>query len=282
MKGVINLYKPCGITSSDAVVACRKILGTRAIGHMGTLDPAGEGVLLLGVGKATRLFDYFLHKDKVYEAEFAFGYETDTLDGDGTTVRTCDVLPSARQLEDTLPQFIGKLQQLPPQYSAKSINGVRAYKLARAGQTAMLAPCEVEVYSLALVRQTAPNTYLFRVHCSSGTYVRSLCRDIAAAAGSLATMVSIKRMRCGVFCVQDSVTVEELRERKEDALTPVEKALEALETVCLPDELFAPLCNGVKIPCERCEDFALYCRGELFGIARGENGVLKLKTYLRD
>ncbi len=282
MKGVLNLYKPRGITSSAAVVSVRKILGVKAIGHMGTLDPAGEGVLLLGVGKATRLFDHFLHKDKVYTAEFCFGYVTDTLDGDGTVTQTTDVIPDRAALTAILPQFIGKQQQIPPQYSAKSVHGVRAYALAREGKTVALPPCEVEIYSLECTEQTGEYTYRMQIHCSSGTYIRSLCRDIAAALGSLATMVSIKRLRCGPFTAENSVTLDRLAQEKENALVPLCEALNDLPVVRLSDELFAPLCNGIKIPCEQKGEFLLYCRGELFGIARAEKRILKIKTYLRD
>lgn len=282
MKGVLNIYKPRGITSSDAVVACRKILGTRAVGHMGTLDPAGEGVLLLGVGKATRLFSYYLQKDKVYEAEFRFGYETDTLDGDGIVVARTETVPDRAQIEGGLPAFMGTMSQIPPQYSAKSVDGVRAYALARAGKTVPLAACDVTVYDFAVLRQTGEHTYAFRIHCSAGTYIRSLCRDLAKKLGSLATMVSIKRTRCGPFCIENSVTLEELAEQKENALVSVEDAVSALPTVTLPDEMYTPLCNGIKIPCGQAGEFALYCKGQLFGIAHSVDGILKIKTYLRD
>ena len=283
MKGVLNLYKPKGITSSDAVVACRKILGTKAIGHMGTLDPAGEGVLLLGVGKATRLFDYYLKKDKVYEAEFCFGYETDTLDGMGTEVRSTDSIPLQSDIENVLSEFIGKQMQVPPRYSAKSINGVRAYKLARSGKDAELPSCEIEIFDLQLVKQTADNTYLFRIHCSSGTYIRSLCRDIAYRLKSLATMISIKRTRCGKFTADKAVTPNELGELKEKALITVEEALEDLPKVTLSDDLYKQLTSGIKLAAvEQNGNYVLYCKNELFGIACNDNGFIKIKTYLRD
>ncbi|MCI8413187.1 MAG: tRNA pseudouridine(55) synthase TruB [Clostridia bacterium] len=284
MKGVLNLYKPKGITSSDAVVKCRRILGTKAIGHMGTLDPAGEGVLLLGVGKATRLFDYYLKKDKVYEAEFCFGYETDTLDGEGQIIACADTVPVLSDIEKVLPQFIGKQKQIPPRYSAKSVNGVRSYKLAREGKAPDLPACDVEIYALDCVRQTGENTWLFRVHCSAGTYIRSLCRDVAARLGALATMVSIKRTRCGAFTAENAVTLEELTERGEHALTPVCAALADLPEYRLPDEYYTKLRNGIGIALTQdCTgDFALYCKNELFGIGCAENGRIKIKTYLRD
>ncbi len=282
MKGIINFYKPKGITSSDAVVACRKILGTRAIGHMGTLDPMGEGVLLLGVGKATRLFDYFLKKDKVYEAEFAFGYETDTLDSEGKIADKTDSVPDIESIKRVLSAFSGKQMQIPPSYSAKSVNGVRSYKMAREGNSVELAACPIEIYSLRLLRQTAENVYLFEIHCSSGTYIRSICRDLAHKLGTLATMTSIKRTRCGHFTCADAVTADKLEKIKENALITAEEALKPLNTVILPDEYYTPLCNGIKIPSETEGDFALYCKKELFGIANSEGGYIKIKSYLRD
>ncbi len=284
MKGVLNLYKPKGITSSDAVVACRKILGTKAIGHMGTLDPAGEGVLLIGVGKATRLFEYYLKKDKEYEAEFCFGYATDTLDGDGAVCETTQTIPSKEDMISVLPEFVGKQMQIPPQYSAKSIGGVRAYKLARNGVVADLKACEVEIHNIELVRQTAENTYLMRIRCSAGTYIRSVCRDIAKRLNSCATMVSIKRTKCGRFSAENSVSFKELEKSKESALVSVETALEDLPNVTLSDEFYTPLCNGIKIKASREEKgcYALYCKNELFGIAENIDGNVKIKTYLRD
>ena len=126
MKGIINFYKPKGISSAAAVGQVKRILGRKDVGHMGTLDPDAEGVLLIGVGKATRLFDFFLNKDKVYVAEFTFGYETDTLDGSGTVIAMTDKIPSAEEIKAVLKKFIGKISQFPPKYSSKSINGRRA------------------------------------------------------------------------------------------------------------------------------------------------------------
>lgn len=284
MKGIINLYKPRGITSSNAVVECRKILGVKTIGHMGTLDPAGEGVLLLGVGKATRLFDFYLHKDKVYDAEFDFGYETDTLDGDGIIAQKTDNLPNMRDILSVLPDFMGKQLQVPPQYSAKSVGGVRAYKYAREGKEISLPACEIEIFNIELLNQTKANTYMFRIHCSSGTYIRSICRDMAKRLNTLATMVSIKRIRCGNFSSGNSITLDELRQRKESALISVEKAIEQLPSIELPENNYSDLINGIKIKYAKNTQtpFALYCKKELFGIADIINGIIKIKTYLRD
>ena len=211
MKGIVNLYKPKGWTSRDAVNKVRNILHVKEVGHMGTLDPQGEGVLPIGIGKGTRLFDALLKKDKVYEAEFAFGYETPTLDGDSEPSRFAKTIPSQSEIESKLDEFVGVIRQVPPLYSAKNVNGARAYDLARKGVDFTLEAAEVEVYSFELIKRTAENTYLMRIHCSAGTYIRSLCRDLAYSLDSLATMVSIKRVRAGGFRIEESVTVEELR-----------------------------------------------------------------------
>lgn len=284
MKGVLNFRKRRGMTSSDAVGRVRRILGTRAVGHMGTLDPAGEGVLLLGVGKATRLFDFYLHKDKVYEAEFAFGYTTDTLDGDGIVTERTTCVPDRQMLANVLPKFVGKLSQVPPAYSAKSVGGVRAYTLARKGKSVQLPPCDVEIYALECIEQTAEHTYKVRVHCSSGTYIRSLCRDVAGALGSLATMTSIVRTRCGEFGLEDSVTEERLAEVGETALVSVEDALSALPRYDLRSDVYTRLIGGIKpyAPDAPEGDFVLYCRDELFGIARKRDDILSVTCYLRD
>ena len=242
----------------------------------------GEGVLLLGVGKATRLFDYFLKKDKVYEAEFEFGYETDTLDSEGIITAKTSVMPDIESINNVLFKLCGKQMQVPPQYSAKSVNGVRSYKMARDGKAVELAACPVEIHSIRLLKQTSENTYLFEIHCSSGTYIRSICRDLAHLLNTYATMISIKRTRCGSFTSQEAITLDKLSEVKEAALVSADIALKSLNSVYLPDECYAQLCSGIKIPYSYVGDFALYCKNELFGVANADNGYIKVKSYLRD
>ena len=134
MTGILNINKSKGMTSSDVVVQVRKILGFKKIGHFGTLDPMGEGVLPIGIGKATRLFDLMLSKDKIYEAEFKFGYTTDTLDREGKVTADGGFVPTVSQVRNVLGEFIGRQYHIPPSFSAKSVNGVRAYDLSCAGK----------------------------------------------------------------------------------------------------------------------------------------------------
>lgn len=283
MKGVLNINKPSGWTSQDVVSKVRGILSIRAIGHMGTLDPQGTGVLVLGVGKATRLFSCFLDKDKVYDAEFKFGYETDTLDKDGKIIKETNIIPSFSEAITASKSQIGKLEQIPPMYSAKSVNGERAYKIALRGGTVELKASQVEVYDIIPLNETEKNTYKFRIHCSSGTYIRSICRDLAYSLNSLATMVSINRVRCGDFKIEDSVTLEQLAVLKEKALIPLDDVLKNFERVDLDTALYTSLINGRKIEMsEKNGLFTVYCNNELFGIGKTAGGFLKIDTYLKD
>jgi tRNA pseudouridine55 synthase len=251
---------------------------------MGTLDPQGEGVLLVGVGKATRLFDTLLQKDKIYRAHFTFGYETDTLDGDGKVVLETDVIPSKQEVLSVLENFVGECDQLPPAYSAKNINGVRAYDLARKGIEFELKPSRVNIYSLKLLSQDSDNTFYFEIHCSAGTYIRSICPDVAYALGSLATMTSITRIKTGKFKIEDSVTMEQFLQMGESAVVPLEVALSDFARVDIDEQYYEKLCNGVKLDFTTAlpSPFTVYCKNELFGLGEVVDGRLKIKPYLRD
>lgn len=284
MNGVVNLYKPKGWTSRDAVNKVRSCLGVKEVGHMGTLDPQGEGVLPVGVGKATRLFDAFLKKDKVYEADFAFGYETDTLDGEGVTINDGGRIPSESEVEEAIGKLVGEQMQIPPAYSAKSVGGVRAYDLARKGEKVELKPALVTIYDARVICRSG-DTYRVYVHCGAGTYIRSVCRDLAYSLGTYATMTSIKRIRSGVFKVENSVTVDDLINLKEKAVIPVSDVLADFPRFDVPDEKYEKLRNGVKIfvPQTPAPPFAVYCRNELFGLGElRDDGTIKIRTYLKD
>lgn len=278
MTGVINLYKPKGITSSEAVVKVKKLLHMRSVGHMGTLDPQGEGVLILGVGKATRLFDYYLTKDKTYESTFTFGFTTDTLDGDGKIVAEGGKIPTREELVKALAEFTGEQMQLPPAYSAKKVEGRKAYDLARKGLQAELKPCKVNIFSIELIDYVLGEAKV-RIHCSSGTYIRSICRDVADSLGAYAAMTAIKRTKCGRFDVSDAVPLDKLTERD---IIPVWDALSEMERIVLPESNYKRLANGAKLTFERDGKFLVFCKGEFFGIGDCENGMLKISTYMRE
>lgn len=281
MNGLINLYKPSGMSSAQAVGRVRHILGEKSVGHMGTLDPMAQGVLLIGVGRSTRLFDYLINKKKTYIAKFKFGYATDTLDALGTTVATTDDIPSVDAVLHALTSLIGESEQLPPAFSAKHVNGRRAYDLARKGEEVQLTPVRVTVYDAQLVCQPAMNEFVVSVTCSAGTYIRSVCRDVAKMCGSLATLTYLERTACGKFDVTNSLSFEAIELRKGDALVPPYKALE-LPTFTAEDGCYDDLCYGRAIPCEREGEALVFCKGEFWGIGRAEGGKLKIKTLLKD
>ena len=214
LKGILPVNKPQGWTSFDVVNKIKHIIYQKGlkIGHLGTLDPMATGVLLVTVGKATKLFDLMQQKSKTYLATFEFGYETDTLDATGTKVSESLNLPTRQQIEEILPSFIGQIEQMPPKYSAKSINGKRAYDLARANQQFDLKPCKVNIYDLDII-DFSKNCLTLKVVCGSGTYIRAIGRDIAEKLETFATMTSLIRTDIDNFNIKSCVDIQSINEQ---------------------------------------------------------------------
>ena len=281
MNGLINLYKPTGMSSATAVSKVKRLLGEKTVGHMGTLDPMAEGVLVIGVGKCARLFDYLSGRKKTYIAKFKFGYATDTLDALGTVTQTTKDIPSVDAVLHAMRSLVGEIDQVPPAYSAKHVSGKRAYDLARRGEDVELKPVKVTIYDAQLICQPRMDEMVFSITCSSGTYIRSICRDVAKMCGSLATLTYLQRTQSGMFDVKDSVSLDALEIRKHTALIPPQDALE-MERFDFPDECFDDLSHGRKLEFVADGHRLIYCRGILFGIGVSDNGALRLKTYLKD
>jgi len=208
---IILLNKPTGMSSFYAVKKVRNILGANKAGHMGTLDPLGTGLLLVGVNKATKEFDNYLNKKKTYVAVFHFGYTTDTLDSEGQIINSLEKEVTLNDVNAVLPKFIGMIDQMPPDYSAKKINGKKACDLAREGKDFELKPKQIEIYNIKVLRDFGNNNFQFEIECSSGTYIRSLARDIALSLGTYGVMLSIIRTKCGEFDINNSCTLEDLQ-----------------------------------------------------------------------
>ena len=210
MDGVIVVDKPGGWTSHDAVAKMRRLLGTRRVGHLGTLDPMATGVLPLVIGKATRLAQFYMRMDKVYDAVIQFGWATNTYDVDGepTSPRT-DPAVSQAAIDQILMRFRGTFHQLPPPFSAKKIDGTPAYKLARRHLPVDLKPVEVTVHSLEVLDFSGAELRI-KVHCTAGTYLRSIAHDLGVDAGCGAFLKSLRRLASGDFSIDMARSIEEL------------------------------------------------------------------------
>lgn len=289
MNGIANINKPTGLSSSDVVIKARnavsKAIGEKIkAGHLGTLDPGGAGVLPVTFGKATRLFDYFLKKDKTYRADFTFGVTTDTLDSYGKVIGKSESIPTLDDIKKIISEFTGKLLQVPPIYSSVSVNGKRAYDIARSGKEIELNAREIEIYSIDAVSQKNERTYTFDFHVSSGTYIRSVARDMASRLGSVAYMSSIIRTRSGAFDIAHARTLDEFLSDPLYDIVSLETALscEASLTLSRGDE--TRVLNGVKTSVSRLIDNAkaIDMRGKKCGmddyLREGGVAVLRLSN----
>ncbi|HEX6262989.1 MAG TPA: tRNA pseudouridine(55) synthase TruB [Actinomycetota bacterium] len=229
-EGIVLVDKPKGITSHDAVDAVRRALGTRKVGHAGTLDPMATGLLVMGVGRATRLLRFLSALDKEYEGTGRLGVETDTLDAEGEVVRESPVDVGERVVREAMASLTGEIDQRPPAYSAVRVAGERLYRAARRGEAVEAPPRRVRVEAFELVRYEAPELD-FRVVCSSGTYVRSLVADLGARLGCGAHLTRLVRTRIGPYRIAEAALPEGV-----EAALPIERAVAHLPRVELEEE----------------------------------------------
>lgn len=271
--GFVNIAKPADMTSSDAVcivrgVLSRRIGGRQKTGHLGTLDPLAEGVLPIALGKATALFDFLAFKTKEYIARFTFGRTTDTLDRGGVFLADEGRVPTEAELKAALPRFFGDVMQVPPAYSAKSVDGKRAYDLARKGVMPELAARPVHIESIELLASNGAE-FTLRIVCGGGTYIRALARDIAAALGTVAFMSALTRTRSGMFTLEDAVTMDDFRAAPEEHIIPAGRALEGLPRLVLDHKEERMIANGVPVP-------SAYAAGESAAVFSADGGLLGL------
>jgi tRNA pseudouridine55 synthase len=278
---ILPVDKPEGPTSHDVVRAVRKALGDRRVGHTGTLDPFASGLLLVCVGRATRLAEYISAQDKTYDAVALLGVSTDTLDRDGTVVETRSGWETLdeRRVDAVLERFRGDIEQQPPVYSAKKVGGVAAHRRARRGESVELAAARVHVHALALTQLDLPRLVL-RVTCSSGTYVRALARDIGEALGVGAHLVSLRRIAVGGFSVEQALRFEHLDDpvRVADAALDPLQAVRHLPTVDIDDYAVERIVHGGSVPA--ADDampgtVVLAHAGNLVAIGERANGMVR-------
>ncbi len=244
--GFVNIIKPTGESSSDVVCKVKRILGIKKVGHLGTLDPAASGVLPVAVGKATKFFDFFLSKDKEYVAVVKFGVETDTLDSFGQIINTSQKIVNHAEIEGVLDEFRGKITQIPPKYSAIKINGKKACDLAREGKDVQIKSREIEVYDLQILDQIEENVFRFKVHCTAGTYIRTLFSDVAKRLGTVSTTMVIIRTKSGLFDINSAITINQLESAK--SITSIGDIFKDFRVVYVDDkQVIKKLINGVKL-----------------------------------
>lgn len=284
MIGFLNIYKPKDITSNAVVQKIRKKFNIKKAGHMGTLDPMASGILPIAIGKATRLFDYMLEKRKTYIVEYIFGYETDTLDITGVETNRNNVLPSIDIIKEKISKMIGKQSQLPPKYSAKNVNGRRAYDLAREGIEFELKPKEIEIFDMEIL-DFSKNLLKLKIECSSGTYIRAIGRDLAYSFGGYATMSSLERCQTSLFSIENSITLDDIL--KHDSLeniiiSPLD-VFKNYDRITIDFDTYQDLKNGkfVEYDFIKNNTFVLYNK-IIIGICKENKSQLKLDTYLEE
>lgn len=284
LNGFVNIIKPTGMTSSDVVLKVKKILNTKKVGHLGTLDPAASGVLPIAVGKATKFFDYFLAKDKEYVALVQFGIETDSGDSFGNIIKTSKKIVEPLSIYNAIPSLLGEIEQTPPKYSAVKINGKRACDLARENVNFEIKSRKINIFSIDLLKKVSENQFLFKVHCSAGTYIRTLFMDMARLIGTVASVPVIIRTKSGLFDKKTAITLEELENSKQ--IISINDIFCKLKHITVGDVLAKMIINGNKfIKNENNffpedEDFFIDYNGTIVGLFFLENEMLKRRVFL--
>ena len=283
MNGIVIVDKPQDWTSQDVTARLRRVFNTRRIGHGGTLDPMATGVLPVFVGRATRGVEFFEHAEKTYEATLLLGTTTDTEDTSGTILEQKEVHISETEFLSILPQFRGKIMQVPPMYSALKINGQKLVDLARKGKTVERQPREIEIFELECLEFTGTTARL-RVRCSKGTYIRTLCKDIGEALGCGGCMAALRRVQAGEYTIAEAIPLMELLE----AQNP-EKYLRAVDTMFrnYPEVRLTPnqekRCRNGATFSVKLEDgtYRAYSQtGEFLMLAKVEVGVMStIKSF---
>lgn len=270
MNGIVIINKEKGYTSHDVVAIVKKITKSK-VGHTGTLDPNATGVLPLLLGDATKISKYLINHDKEYEAVIQLGQKTTTADIEGEVIEEKEVLGiTFLDVEKTLKQFIGKQQQTPPIYSAIKVNGKKLYDYARQGESVYIEPRNIEIYDIELINLNPELKQIqFKVSCSKGTYIRSLCQDIATKLGTVGYMRELKRTKVGNFYIRDAVTISDFENNiKNDNLSniiTIEQIFKNNNQINLPPQYIQKYINGVNI-----------------NINQIENDICKNNTELKD
>ncbi|MBE6928113.1 MAG: tRNA pseudouridine(55) synthase TruB [Ruminococcaceae bacterium] len=281
--GILIVNKPEGWTSQDVVSKLRGIFHERRVGHGGTLDPMATGVLPVFFGRATRAVEFFEHADKKYIATLRLGTVTDTQDISGNVLKSDTVSVTPSDVDRILPQFLGAIEQIPPMYSAIKLGGKKLYELARAGKEVERKPRKIEIFSLRMTPLNETD-WALEVHCSKGTYVRTLCHDIGAALGCGGCMAALQRVAAGAYHLDESVTMDELiqNEDRETLLRPIDSLFPDASSLTLTAAQEKCVRNGasftMKGEAERCRVYS--ADGEFLALAQIKDGRLStIKSF---
>ena len=285
LNGIINVYIEQGYTSFDVCALMRGIAGQRKVGHTGTLDPQAEGVLPVCLGNATKLCDMLTDKTKEYVADFMLGKKTDTLDIWGTVIEERTPVVSEEALREAILSFAGGYEQLPPMYSAKKVDGKRLYDLARAGKEIERKPVFVEIHEIEILKMDYPNVTI-RVKCGKGTYIRSLCEDIAAKVGELACMTALKRTAVSNFTADKALKLSDLQVLKDEgrlaeAVIPTDFAFADYEAFIVRKDFRKLLDNGNKLALHMIDKKTDLKEGEIVRIYNDEKVFTGLYLFVK-
>ena len=283
MNGIVIIDKPEGWTSQDVTARLRRVFNTRRIGHGGTLDPMATGVLPVFVGRATRGVEFFEHAEKCYEAELRLGLTTDTEDITGTVLEEKEVSVTEDAFFAVLPKFRGKIQQIPPMYSALKVNGQKLCDLARRGREVERQPREIEIFELECL-EFSGNSARLRVKCSKGTYIRTLCKDIGAALGCGGCMAALRRVEAGEYTIAESVPLQTLLEAEDPGqyLRAVNSMFRNFPAVTLTEKQELRCRNGNSFSVKLADGtYRAYSQaGEFLMLAKVESGIMStIKSF---
>ena len=300
MDGILVINKEKEYTSFDVVAKTRKILNTKKVGHTGTLDPNATGVLPLLIGKGTKLSKYLIDHDKVYRATLKLGIKTDTADIEGSIIEKKEIdLKKFKKhdIEEILREFVGKQTQIPPMYSAIKINGKKLYEYARKNEIINVEPRNIEIYNIALENVNyTENEIIYTVECSKGTYIRTLCEDIAKKFNTVGYMKDLERIKVGKFNINDSITITKLEKDLKDEneldkekylknkMITIEEFFESKEKIVLNKKNLELFLNGVKLDNEFNDNlYRIYDEENNFiGIGKIQKKLLKRELIINE
>ena len=294
MNGFLNILKPPGMTSAAVVAVTRRLTGEKRVGHAGTLDPEAAGVLPIMVGRAARLFDYLVDKEKTYVAEVAFGAATDTQDATGRVIATGTAYPTVAQVEDAARRLTGDIWQRPSAFSAIKRDGKALYELARRGEEVEAPLRQVHVERIVLHGEQPDHGVLMTVHCGRGTYIRSICHDMGELVGCPAHMRFLLRSQSGAFDLSTAMTLEEAGAFAEagtlsERLLPLDAPIQHLPKLDVPERLAKLVANGGKLPLTKLpgaealaegQPVRVYMNEAFWGIAAREEKMLLWRAQM--